>query len=80
MNWPPITMATQHPDNASRPWWHADPFISTQDELEEMLLARSIAISCETVRHWGIKFGADFWHLDKVAIAMDGGKRWRGLA
>jgi transposase-like protein len=42
--------------------------------VEEMLLERGIAASCEIVRHWGIRFGADFWHLDKVAIAMDGGK------
>ena len=33
----PTTMATQHPDNASAPYWKAnqDPFISTLDEIEE---------------------------------------------
>ena len=37
--WPPITMATQHPDNASAPFWRpSDPFISTQDEIDELLL------------------------------------------
>lgn len=38
MIWPPITMATQHPDNASVPWWRTDAFIPTQDEIDELLL------------------------------------------
>ena len=29
-------MATQHPDNASIPFWHDKAFISTQDEIEEI--------------------------------------------
>ncbi|MEI8230682.1 MAG: phosphoenolpyruvate carboxylase [Candidatus Peregrinibacteria bacterium] len=36
--WPPVTMATQHPDNAGVPWWKKDAFIATQDEIEEMLI------------------------------------------
>ncbi len=36
--WPPVTMATQHPDNASAPWWKKESaFISTQDEIPELL-------------------------------------------
>ncbi len=31
-------MATQHPDNASAPWWGEKPFITTQDEIDELLL------------------------------------------
>lgn len=31
----PSTMATQHPDNASAPYWHSQPFISTHAELKE---------------------------------------------
>ncbi|HRH93358.1 MAG TPA: phosphoenolpyruvate carboxylase [Candidatus Peribacteria bacterium] len=31
-------MATQHPDNASVPWWKGDAFVPTQDEIEEMTL------------------------------------------
>lgn len=31
-------MATQHPDNASVPWWRQDAFIPTQDEIDELLL------------------------------------------
>jgi phosphoenolpyruvate carboxylase len=30
-------MATQHPDNASAPWWGESAFISTQDEIGEMI-------------------------------------------
>lgn len=37
MQWPPITMATQHPDNASVPWWRTDAYIPTQDEITELL-------------------------------------------
>lgn len=38
MIWPPVTMATQHPDNAGAPWWRQDPFIPTQEEIGELLL------------------------------------------
>ncbi len=31
-------MATQHPDNASVPWWSDTAFVPTQDEIEELLL------------------------------------------
>lgn len=36
--WPPITMATQHPDNASAPWWKEGAFVTTHDEIEELML------------------------------------------
>ena len=38
MVWPPITMATQHPDNTSVPWWRQDAYIPTQDEIDELLI------------------------------------------
>ena len=34
----PATMATQHPDHASKPYWHKEAFISTQYEAEETYL------------------------------------------
>lgn len=34
----PTTMATQHPDNAGRPWWNSRAFISTAAELKECYL------------------------------------------
>ena len=37
MVWPPVTMATQHPDNAGVPWWRKDAFVPTQDEIEELI-------------------------------------------
>ncbi len=37
VTWPPTTMATQHPDNAGKPWWGHKPFINTHEEIEELL-------------------------------------------
>ena len=34
----PVTMATQHPDNACAPWWKEDAFVATQDEIEEVMI------------------------------------------
>jgi phosphoenolpyruvate carboxylase len=34
-------MVTQHPDHASTPYWHYRPFLSTQDEAEELFLSFS---------------------------------------
>ena len=58
--------------------------------VEEMLAARGIAVSHETVRQWALKFGQGFanevrrrlprpgdrWHLDEVQIAVAGRKHW----
>src|SRR6185312_5371541 len=58
--------------------------------VEEMLAARGIIISHETVRQWALKFGQTFanqirrrlpcagdkWHLDEVAIKIAGQKHW----
>jgi putative transposase len=58
--------------------------------VEEMLAARGIIISHETVRQWGLKFGQAFanqirrrlpragdkWHLDEVVITIAGKKHW----
>ena len=33
----PVTMATQHPDNACSPWWKDGPFVATQDEIQEVM-------------------------------------------
>ena len=58
--------------------------------VEEMLAARSIVVSHETVRQWALKFGQEFanrirrrmpcvgdkWHLDEVAIKIAGAKHW----
>jgi len=58
--------------------------------VEELLAARGIEISYETVRQWGLKFGevfarrirqrapqrGDKWHLDEVVITIAGRKHW----
>ena len=58
--------------------------------VEEMLAARGILVSHETVRQWALKFGQAFanrirrrlpragdkWHLDEVAITIAGKKHW----
>ena len=58
--------------------------------VEEMLAARGIVVSHETVRQWALKFGQDFanrirrrlpcagdkWHLDEVAIKIAGAQHW----
>ena len=58
--------------------------------VEEMLAARGIIASHESVRQWALKFGQDFanqirrrlpaagdkWHLDEVVLKIAGKKRW----
>src|SRR5690349_17974351 len=58
--------------------------------VEEMLAARGITVSHETVRQWGRKFGQTFanqirrrlpcagdkWHLDEVCLMIRGKKHW----
>src|SRR3954447_21711964 len=58
--------------------------------VEEMLAARGIIVSHETVRQWARKFGQDFanrirrrlpaagdkWHLDEVVLTIAGQKHW----
>jgi putative transposase len=58
--------------------------------VEEMLAARGILVSHETIRQWALKFGQSFanqirrriaapgdkWHLDEVVISIGGRKHW----
>src|SRR6266850_4455363 len=58
--------------------------------VEEMLAARGIVVSHETVRQWALKFGQAFanaicrrlprvgdkWHLDEVVIKIAGTAHW----
>jgi putative transposase len=58
--------------------------------VEEMLAARGILVSHETIRQWALKFGQSFankirrrlpapgdkWHLDEVVISIAGKKHW----
>ncbi len=61
--------------------------------VEEMLAARGIVVSHETVRQWALKFGQEFanrirrrlprvgdkWHLDEVAIKIAGRSTGSGM-
>jgi len=58
--------------------------------VEEMLAARGICVTYETVRRWGKKFGKTFadqirrrapargdkWHLDEVVVSIAGEQQW----
>src|SRR5512144_2861622 len=58
--------------------------------VEEMLAARGITVTHETIRQWGLKFGQEFatrirrraprrgdkWHLDEVVIKIAGTTHW----
>jgi putative transposase len=58
--------------------------------VEEMLAARGIDVSHESVRHWAEKFGREYsnrirrrapargdkWHMDEVVITIRGRKHW----
>ena len=58
--------------------------------VEEMLAARGIVVSHETVRQWALRFGREFadrirrrlpcagdkWHPDEVAIKIAGAQHW----
>jgi putative transposase len=58
--------------------------------VEELLAARDVIVSHETMRHWARKFGqplanqirrrlprvGDKWHLDEVALKIAGLKHW----
>ncbi len=62
--------------------------------VDELLAARGIIVSHETVRQWALKFGQAFanqirrrlpaagdkWHLDEVVLTIAGVKRWLGRA
>ena len=58
--------------------------------VEEMLAARGISVTYETIRQWGLKCGREFanrirrrarrrgdkWHLDEVGITIAGTRHW----
>ena len=58
--------------------------------VDELLAARGIVVSHETVRQWALKFGQAFanqirrrlplagdkWHMDKVVLTIAGVKHW----
>ncbi len=70
--------------------WLSFRFPLSLRNVDEILAARGIVVSHETVRQWGLKFGQgianrirrrwpgarDKWHLDEVAVKIAGQKHW----
>ena len=70
--------------------WLYFRFLLSLRPVDEILAARGIMVSHETVRQWGLKFGqsvanqirrrlpraGDTWHLDEVAVKTAGKKHW----
>ena len=52
----PVTMVSQHPDHASKPYWHSEEFISIQHEVHECFLSFSELGVSEHKWDWEGKF------------------------
>ncbi|EKE20351.1 MAG: hypothetical protein ACD_8C00014G0002 [uncultured bacterium] len=61
----PTVMATQHPDNATTPFWHNSPFVSDQDEVDELFQNLSVLGNDEYMWDWEGKF-ADEAMIEKL--------------
>src|SRR3954462_6480069 len=87
----PIYAGYRHPaELISYAVWLYFRFPLSLRMVEEMLAARGIWVTYETVRQWGLKFGREFanrirrrapcrgdkWHLDEVVITIAGEKYW----
>jgi putative transposase len=78
------------PEIISHAVWLSFRFPLSLRKVEEMLAARGLVVSHETVRQWALKFGQAFateirrrlpragdkWHLDEVIITIAGTKHW----
>src|SRR5688500_14141869 len=78
------------PEVISHAIWLSFRFPLSLRMVEEMLAARGILVSHETVRQWALKFAQAFanrirrrlpragdkWHLDEVVITIAGQKHW----
>src|ERR671939_916670 len=78
------------PEIISQAVWLYFRFPLSLRMVEELLAARGIVVSHETVRQWARKFGQDFanqirrrlpctgdkWHLDEVCLRIGGKKHW----
>lgn len=61
----PAVMATQHPDNAGKPFWHSGAFISDQEEAEELYHNFADLGNSEYMWDWEGKF-ADEAMIEKL--------------
>ncbi|MGF6999310.1 putative transposase [Paraburkholderia sp. GAS32] len=79
------------PDVISYAVWLYYRFPLSLRMVEELLAARGIDLTYETVRRWSVKFGlgiarriqstalarGDKWHLDEVVVTINGKKNWQ---
>lgn len=70
-------------------WLYARFTLGLRD-VEEMLAQRGLAMSCETIRRWLLKFGpevaanlrrqrptpSNHWHLDEMVVVFRGRRYW----
>ena len=78
------------PEVISQAVWLYFRFPLSLRMVEDLLAARGIIVSHETVRRWAEKFGRNFanqirrrapqfgdkWHLDEVVITINGKRNW----
>ena len=76
--------------SSAMPFGCISGFLLSLRMVEEMLAARGICVTYETVRQWGKKFGKAFsdqirqrapargdkWHMDEVVVSIAGEQHW----
>src|SRR5919199_5402136 len=93
MTTPPCPSYAGHrfpPEIISHAVWLYFRFPLSLRNVDEILAARGVAVSHETVRQWALKFGQAFanqirrrlpragdkWHLDEGAVTISGVRHW----
>ena len=78
------------PEIISRCVWLYYRFGVSLRDVSELMLARGIEVSHEAIRHWTLRFGAeyarrlrrargtysDIWHLDELCLVINGKRGW----
>ena len=88
----PISYARHRfpPDVIRHAVWLYLRFTLSYRDVEELLAARDLDVSYETVRRWVLKFGVQFarnlrarrqrpsgqWHLDEMVVSIGGNRQW----
>jgi transposase-like protein len=87
---PSVSPPSRPPEVISYAVWLYFRFPLSLRMVEEMLAAREICVTYETVRQWGKKFGRAFsdqirqrapargdkWHMDEVVVSIAGEQHW----
>jgi len=78
------------PEIISRCVWLYYRFGVSLRDVSELMLARGIEVSHEAIRHWTLRFGAEYarrlrhtrgacsniWHLDELCLVINGQRGW----